>query len=170
MESEEKIFQHLVPLWSALGREFAMLRSERNHHRMAFETAKDKMAFDTSALRCSEIALSRFLSDMIPMVQQHKIQQEKVFKSTSQVERRSERIIWTRHAIESYKSMVPKGDKRKLKMYHPSLWQEVGRAWKEFKDEIKRWQGGQQPFDGSQAMSKMMFFQVKVRLLASANA
>lgn len=183
-EQQEKQFEHVCPLKSALGREFLALQSERNKHRQTFEASPDKMAADTLAYRRSEIAMGRFLDDMIPLVMEYqekmktvKIGMERaeyaaknpMWGSELKIDRRSEQIIWTRFAIERYRLAVPKKDRRLYKRCHPKLWQELGQAWAAFRSEIKRWQQGRQPYDGSQAMHTMIAFQMKARLLAASN-
>jgi hypothetical protein len=183
-EEQEKHFEHICPLKSALGREFLALQSYRNKCRQEFESSPDKMAADTLAYRRSEIALGRFLDDFIPVVMKYledmktgKIGLDRAEYAAKnpmwgrelKIDRRSEQIIWTRFAIERYRIAIPKKDRKKLRMYHPQLWKELGEAWQTFRAEIKRWQSGRQPFDGSQAMHEMLAFQMKARLLASAN-
>jgi hypothetical protein len=181
-EPQEKQFEHICPMKSALGREFLALQSNRNKCRQEFESSPDKMAADTLVYRRAEIALGRFLDDMIPKIiacqskledsrENLEIAEEKAQRNTHGIvlDRRSEQIIWTRFAIERYHLAIPKSDRKMFKRYHPQLWKELGEAWQTFRSEIKRWQEGRQPYDGSQAMHNMIAFQLKARLLACAN-
>lgn len=183
-QDQEKYFERLVPLKSALGREFLALQAERDKQKMIFESSPNKMAADTLAYRRSEIALGRFLDDMIALVTKH---QEKLapaklglamaeedaknplFGPPLHIDRRSERIIWTRFAIERYRIALPQKDWKFMKACHPGLWSELRQAWRDFRNEIRIWQRGHQPFDGSQAMHTMIAFQIRARLLACAN-
>lgn len=184
MEDQERHFERLIPMRSALGREFLALQSERNKQRMKFESATDKLAYDTIPYRRSEIALGRFLDDMIPLVSKHleKMKTAQVgmdraeedakyplFGLGIRIDRRSEQIIWTRFAIERYRAVIAPDYRKKYKMYHPALWSDLRSAWREFRKQIKRWQFGGQPFDGSQAMHSMIAFQLKARLIASCD-
>lgn len=181
---QEKQFGNLVPSKSALGREFLALQAERDKQKLLFESDPNHMACDTLSYRRAEIALARFLDDMFPLVVRYA---NKVEEARTRIElaeakaqyadyghgihldRRSHQIIWTRFAIERYRFAIQKKDRKRFKMYHPILWKELGAAWQEFRHEIKRWQFSGMPFDGSQAMHSMISFQVKARLLASAN-
>jgi hypothetical protein len=182
-EEQELQFAKLAPQKSVLGREFLALVAERDKQKLLFESAPDKMDYDTTPYRRAGIALGRFLDDMIPLVIKHAYKVEDARTTLERAEakaqytdyhgikldRRSHQIIWTRFAIERYRLAIAKKDRKKFKMYHPQLWRELGEAWQEFRREIKRWQFGGMPYDGSQAMHSMISFQVKARLLASAN-
>ena len=181
---QEKYFEHLVPLKSPLGREFLALQFERDKQRKIFESSPEKMAADTLAYRRSEIALGRFLDDMIALLNKH---QEKLSLAKEgldraeydaknplwgpqlTIDRRSQRIIWTRFVIERYRQFVTPEILKMVRRYHPHLWHELRQAWREFRKEIMIWQSGHQPYDGSQAMHLMLDVQVKARILASAN-
>jgi hypothetical protein len=181
---QEKHFEHLIPMKSALGREFLALQAERDKHRRIFEIEPHKMSADTLSYRRSEIALGRFLDDMIPLVMDYleklktagpglaraeESAYQPMWGKPLHIDRGSEIIIWTRFAIERYRATLPAVLRKKARAYHPVLWKELGCAWKEFRKEIRDWKNGRQPFDGSQAMHLMIAFQVKVRLLACAN-
>ena len=184
MQEDEIKFAKLVPLKSVLGREFLALQTERDKQKLAFESAPNKMDVDTTAYRRAEIALEKFLEAMLPPVMATLLKLEnarerlEIAEAKAQnneyghgivLDRRSMQIIWTRFAIERYRLALPKKERKRLKAYHPGLWHDLGTAWLAFRKEIKRWQFGGQPYDGSQAMHSMIAFQVKARLLASAN-
>lgn len=179
---QEELFKKICPMKSVLGREFLALQSERNKQRESFGSSADKMGHDTGPYRRSDMALNRFLDEMIPRILdvEEKLKEAKpkieIAEHRAQdnkhgivIDRRSEQIIWTRFAIEQYRLLIPKKSRKKLKAYHPGLWNDLGQAWTAFRNEIKRWQFGGQPFDGSQAMHTMLKFQVKTRLLVAAN-
>lgn len=182
-EEQEKIFERIAPLQSVMGREFLALQTARNKEKNKFEESKDKMGFDTQPYRRSEIALGRFLNDMIPRVlaAREKLEDAResleIFEEKAQrnnyhgiiVDRKSAVIIWTRFAIEKYRTLLPKKSRKQLKMYHPGLWKELGQSWKEFRSEIRQWRYGGQPYDGSAAMHKMIAFQMKCLSLAVSN-
>lgn len=183
-EEQEKYFEKLVPMKSPLGREFLALQTERNKQRDIFGACADKMAADTMPYRHSEIALGRFLDDMIPLITKHNQilapakaglfmaehdAKNPLFGPKLRIDRRSERIIWTRFLIERYRQFVTKEKLKMVRRYHPHLWHDLRQAWREFRKEILIWQSGHQPYDGSQAMHLMLAVQVKARLLASAN-
>jgi len=183
LERETK-FLKLVPMKSVLGREFLALQAERDKQKTSFESAEDKMAADTTPYRRSELALEKFLEVTLPLVMaahmkldeslpRLEVAQQKAQmgfeKHSIRINRRDEMIIWTRFAIERYRELLPKKSRKQLKAYHPGLWHDIGIAWKEFRQEIKRWQYGGQPYDGSQAMHTMIAFQLKCRYLGVAN-
>ena len=179
---QEKQFEHLVPFKSVLGREFLALQAERNKQRSFFESAKDKMDFDTTPYRRSEIALGRFLDDMIPLVikgqavlaesgDRLSVAEEKILYSPIwgiKADRRSLRVIWMNFAFERVSLALPK-PRRQFRIYHPVLWHTLVSLCKKFRDESRRWTYGGQPFDGSRAMHAMIDFQLQARLLGSVN-
>lgn len=184
IDDQEKEFEKLVPLKSILGREYEALKTERHKQKSLFEESLDKMAYDTAPYRRANISLGRFLGDMLSLL--HKTLPKIILAKTAlevaeakaqnneyghgiELHRRSHQIIWTRFAIERYRLAIPKKERKRFKIYHPELWRELGQAWMDFRREIKRWQFSRIPYDGSQAMHLMIAFQVKARLLASAN-
>jgi hypothetical protein len=183
MSEQETLFEKMVPMKSVLGREFLSLQSERDKQKAAFEASKDPLAVDTQPYRRAGIALEKFLESTLPLVMaaQLKLQEAKEGLETAEekaqrnnshgivLDRRSIQIIWTRFALERYRAVLPKTERKKLKAFHPGLYQDIGQAFKKFRFEIKRWQYGGQPFDGSQAMHSMIAFQLKARLLGAAN-
>lgn len=163
---------------SVLGREFLALQSERNKQKQLFESAPQKMAADTLSYRRAEIALGRFLDDMIPRITKANFSllrtqsrldlTESKAKDKIQMSRQDAKIIWHNFATERYQILVDPY-KATFKKYHPSLLQELDNKWNVFEKELDRWVFGGQPFDGSQAMSTMIDFQIQCRLLAAHN-
>lgn len=180
----EKQFERTVPLRSVLGNEFLALQKERNHQRKRFEECMDKMAYDTIPYRRSVITLSRFIDEMLPQIIKYTDDMKQSGEGLNRAEmdarnplwqgplimdRRSERIIWTRFAIERYYAALPKTTRSQLRKYHPSLWTDLRSAWKKFRSDIHLWQNARMPYDGSQAMRSMIHFQITARLAASVN-
>lgn len=180
-QEQEKYFEKLVPLRSLIGREFLALQSERNKQRQIFESSPQKMSADTLSYRRSEIALGRFLDDMIRAVEKADFsllgtkEKLEIAEAKAQgdvhgivLKRKEIKTIWRNFAVERYQ-LFAEPLKQTFKKYHPSLWRELDEAFKKFELELDRWVFGHQPFDGSQAMSNMIEFQVKCRLIASHN-
>lgn len=179
-EYQEKEFEKIVPLRSLIGREFLALQVERDKQKLLFESSNNKMGYDTQPYRRSEIALGRFLDDMLPRVIDNKpaltraaeglARAEANLKNKCLMDRKSEQIIWTRFAIERLRLKLPsKSVLKKIHSYHPSLCRNVKESWKEFQSELRIWKNGGQPFDGSQAMHLMFAFLMKAGLMVSAN-
>lgn len=177
-EIEEKKFEKMIPMQSVLGREFLALQANRDRERIKFESSHDKMGINTHPYRAAEIALSNFLITMIPLIEKSKeslagaesrieVFEDKA-KEEMRIDRRSQRIIWTRFTLDRYRE-IAKPVKKKIRMYHPGLWVDMISAWRDFKKEIKRWEFGGMPYDGSQAMNSMIDFQIKCRLVGAAN-
>lgn len=179
----EKEFEKLVPLQSLLGREFLGLQSARNKEKQMFESANNKMGFNTQAYRLTEMALRKFLEDWYwrVLAAKEKLEgarerlenaeqkvQNNAFGHGITLDRRDIQKIWVRFALERYR-LFAKPLKKTYRRYHPGMWKDLLACWKEFNREIKKWMFGGQPFDGSQAMSNMIAFQVKCRLIASIN-
>ena len=181
---QEKQFEHLVPMKSVLGREFLALQAERDKCKLEFEASPDKMAADTLAYRRSEIALARFLDDMLKRILETKPRLDdarerlEIAEAKAQnnshghginLDRRSMVIIWTRFAIDRYRLHVSKDTRKQVKQWHPELWKELGNRWMEFRKQLKKWQFGGQPFDGSQAMHSMIAFFTQAHQIKASN-
>lgn len=180
-EEQERYFSKLVPMRSLLGREFLTIQAERNKQRQIFQSSPNKMAADTLAYRRAEIALGRFLDDMIPRVEKADVTLLGIQDKLKAIEdkakdpvrgislnRQDVKTIWNNFAIERY-NFFAHPLKAQFKKYHPSAWKELEESKNKFENELNRWVFGGHPFDGSQAMNDMLDFQLKCRLVAAHN-
>lgn len=183
METDERIFNELVPLKSTLGREFQWLLKERQSQQQAFEQAADKMVYETSPYRRSVMAVDRFLSEWLPRVQRAVVVMDAQAKENllnheaatlrwefgmeTPVDRRSEARIWQHYALSKYRILRPQI--KRCKIYHPLLVSRILSAWKTFRNETMIWKYGGMPWDGSRAMHAMFDFILNLDLLSSVD-
>lgn len=175
-------FDKLVPAESVLGREFLLLKENLAVHKKAFEAAPDKMDYDTSAYRRGNMAIERFLREMLPLVrsasfvvndrvqqmfdiQQGKMQASAISSRRIDIDRRSEARIWQHYALDCYRQKLPH-KMRRLRWYNPTLVHRLLKSWLNFRKEVRNWKYERMKWDGSRAMHAMFFFIVQVDLLA----
>lgn len=178
-------FEKLVPIESVLGHEFKLLKENVAKHKSAFESAPDKMDYDTSSYRRGNMAVERFLRDFLPLVrsasrvvtdralemldiQQGKMQSTSIEKRRIDIDRLSQARIWQHYALSCYRQRLPR-KMRRLKWYNPMLVMSLFKAWRTFRREIQAWKYSRVQWDGSRAMHAMFMFIVKVDELAASH-
>lgn len=170
-------FVKLVPMESVLGREFKGLRAHLETRKVEFESARDKMDYDTSAYRRANLALRRFLDEWIPrcqravpVLEQRAVERLALLEQQSlhnRVEwsRRSEARVWQHYALDHYRKNLP-SKIRRVRWYNPNLVHALFKAWRIFRLETRRWKYERIPWDGSRAMHAMIRFIVLIDDLA----
>jgi len=163
-------FDALVPPKSLLGRELKALIKERDRQALAFDSASDKMQYDTSAYRRSSMAIERFLRQWLPRIREANARmaddaasrlaahQESVLSHnygiTTPVDRRTESRIWMHYTVERYRLIRP--SLARIRRYNPGVISELLMRLKTFRHELRLWKYARIPFDGSQAMASMI--------------
>jgi hypothetical protein len=177
--NQEAELESLVPTKSVLGREWNALKSERDKQRHAFESAPDKMDYNTLLYRRSNFACQRFISEMLPrIIEAKKSLGSRAVESLEKHQERNEikldrkdtADIWSHFVLERIRKYISRQDRRRMKSYHPGVYSAVIVNLRSFRKELRRWTyGGSQPFDGSQAMSAMFKAILSLHLLEAAN-
>ena len=180
--NKENDFELLVPEKSCLGYQWHNLKEIRETEKNKFEKCADKMEAETHRYRCSILACDNFVEYYLPLIEKANLRadthakeaMEKQAKRAQQskhgfvIDRRSERIIWIRFAIEQYRSILPHG-LRPFIGYHPALVREIHAEAKKFWKEARVWIHGRSLWDGSPPMGTMFSLIVKCRMLGVAN-
>lgn len=179
----EEQFVQVVPTKSVLGREWEALKKEREKQQRAFESAPDKMDYNTSPYRRANFACDKFLSEMMPRILKAKeLLDDRATNALALAEsnalhprhgisffRKDEKDIWSHYALERLRKNLSRVQRQKFKGYHPDVYSSVAASLRTFRTELVRWKFGGQPFDGSQAMHSMFQFILRLHLLEAAN-
>ena len=180
-DQKELNFESVVPEKSVIGREWKVLKAERDKAQALFASLENKMEADTTVYRRSNMAVHAFLEEMLPLVLKAATIDGRAKDTLDlaaskaqysyhgfKLDRWTEARIWLHHCIDRYRVHLPKS-LQPYRAYHPTLCRQIDVAMRTFWKDLHQWLWLGVPWDGSQAMHSMYAVILKAQLLGHAN-